>query len=119
VIFILEPTDQAKAAVGKRVTVIDHPDGRLSIRHKGVELAYRTFDKIRQVDQGAIAENKRLGPILAMIRDEPAASRGPSVAVDRAGAISATSVSFAISATSVSLKLAELFYEPSELTPAR
>jgi hypothetical protein len=70
VIFILEPTDQAKAAVGKRVTVIDHPDGRLSIRYKGVELAYRTFDKIRQVDQGAIADNKRLGPILAMIRDE-------------------------------------------------
>jgi hypothetical protein len=70
VVFILEPTDRAKAAVGKRVTVIDHPDGRLSIRHKGVELAYRTFDKLRQVDQGAIADNKRLGPILAMIRDE-------------------------------------------------
>ena len=70
VIFILEPTDQAKAAVGKRVTVIDHPDGRLSIRYKGVELAYRTFDKLRQVDQGAIAENKHLGAVLAMIRDE-------------------------------------------------
>jgi hypothetical protein len=59
-----------EAAFGKRVTVIDHPDGRLSIRYKGVELAYRTFDKLRQVDQGAIAGNKRLGPILAMIRDE-------------------------------------------------
>ncbi len=70
VVFILEPTDRAKAAVGKRVTVIDHPDGRLSIRYKGVELAYRTFDKLRQVDQGAIADNKRLGPILVMIRDE-------------------------------------------------
>ena len=76
VVFILEPTDRAKAAVGKRVTVIDHPDGRLSIRYKGVELAYRTFDKIRQVDQGAIADNKRLGPILAMIRDEQL-RRGP------------------------------------------
>ena len=75
-VFILEPTDRAKAAVGKRVTVIDHPDGRLSIRYKGVELAYRTFDKIRQVDQGAIADNKRLGPILAMIRDEQL-RRGP------------------------------------------
>ena len=76
VIFILEPSDQAKAAIGKRVTVIDHPDGRLSIRYKGVELAYRTFDKIRQVDQGAIADNKRLGPVLAMIRDEQL-RRGP------------------------------------------
>jgi hypothetical protein len=70
VIFILEPNEQAKAAIGKRVTVVDYPDGRLSIRYNGVELAYRTFDKIRHVDQGAIADNKRLGPVLAMIRDE-------------------------------------------------
>jgi hypothetical protein len=50
VMFILEPSEHAKTAIGKRITVIDYPDGRLSIRHKGVELAYRTFDKIRQVD---------------------------------------------------------------------
>jgi hypothetical protein len=70
VIFILEPSDQAKAAIGKRVTVVDHPDGRLSIRYKGVELAYRTFDKLRQVAQGAIVENKRLGAALAVIREQ-------------------------------------------------
>jgi hypothetical protein len=78
VIFILEPTDQAKpapgseqgAAIGKRVTVIDYSDGRLSIRHNGVELAYRTFDKLRQVDQGAVADNKRLGAVLALIRGQ-------------------------------------------------
>src|SRR6266851_1117854 len=70
VLFILKPSDQAKAAIGKRVTVVDYPDGRLSIRYRGVELAYRTFDKIQQVDQGAIADNKRLGAVLAMIRDQ-------------------------------------------------
>jgi hypothetical protein len=65
-----------KAAIGKRVTVVDYPDGRLSIRYGGVELAYRTFDKVRQVDQGAIADYKRLGSVLAMIRDEQL-RRGP------------------------------------------
>jgi Winged helix-turn helix len=70
VMFILEPSDRAKAAIGKRVTVIDHPDGRLAIRYNGVELAYRIFDKIQQVDQGAIIENKRLGAALAFIREE-------------------------------------------------
>src|SRR6516225_6917313 len=54
VIFIVEPSEPATAAIGKYVTVFDYPDGRLSIRHNGVELAYRTFDKVRQVDQGAI-----------------------------------------------------------------
>jgi transposase len=70
ILFILEPSEPAKAAIGKRVMVVDYPDGRLSIRYRGVELAYRTFDKIRQVDQGAIVENKRLGAVLAMIRDQ-------------------------------------------------
>jgi hypothetical protein len=32
--------------------------------------AYRTFDKMRQVDQGAITDNKRLRSVLVMIRDE-------------------------------------------------
>jgi hypothetical protein len=44
VIFILEPSEPAKAAIGKYVTVFDYPDGRLAIRHNGVDLAYRTFD---------------------------------------------------------------------------
>ena len=70
VVFIVEPSEPAKAAIGKYVTVSDYPDGRLSIRHNGVELAYRTFDKVRQVDQGAIADNKQLGAVLAMIRDK-------------------------------------------------
>ena len=64
VVFVLAPTDQAKAAIGKRVTVLDYPDGRLSIRYKGVELAYRTFDKLRQVSQAEIIENKRLSAAL-------------------------------------------------------
>jgi hypothetical protein len=46
VMYIREPSEQAKATIGKRVTVIDYPDGRLSIRSRGVALAYRTFDKI-------------------------------------------------------------------------
>jgi len=43
------------------------------INYKGVELTFRTFDKIHQVDQGAI-----------VIRDKQL-RRGPSVAAGRAG----------------------------------
>jgi hypothetical protein len=46
------------------------PEGRLSILYKGIELACRTFDKIQQVDQGAIAENNRHGAALTFIREE-------------------------------------------------
>jgi hypothetical protein len=82
ILFIVEPTDQANAAIGKRVTVVDYPDGRLAIRYRGVELAYRTFDKLRQVPQAAIVENKQLGAALAFIREgqlrrEPKRRSGP------------------------------------------
>jgi hypothetical protein len=70
VVFILEPSEQATAAIGKRVTVVDYPDGRLAIRYRGVDLAYRTFDKVRQVSQAAIVENKQLGAALAFIREQ-------------------------------------------------
>ncbi len=67
-LFILEPTGIARSLARKRVTVIDYPDGRLAIRYNGVDLPYRSFDKRPQVNQAAIVENKRLGPILAYIR---------------------------------------------------
>ena len=83
VMFILEPSEQAKAAIGKRLTVVDYPDGRLAIRYRGVELAYRTFDKLRQVTQAAIVENKQLGAVLAFIRDQQL-RREPEHRSDRA-----------------------------------
>ena len=49
----------------QRVMVCDYPDGRLAIKHKGRELPYRVFDKHQRVNQAAIVENKRLGPVLA------------------------------------------------------
>jgi hypothetical protein len=63
--FLLEPSAVSRSAVRQRVVIHDHPDGRLLIRWKGVELPYRVFDKMRSVDQGAITDNKRLGAALA------------------------------------------------------
>ena len=112
VLFILEPIEQATAAIGKRVTVVDYPDGRLSIRYRGVELAYRTFDKIRQVGRRPQSSRTNISaprsPLSAS--SSCAASRYGAARRHRAGAISATPVC---------LKSAELFYEPSRLTPAR
>ena len=72
VLFILEPSGIARSLARKRVTVIDYPNGRLAIRYNGIDLPYRTFDKRPQVNQAAIVENKRLGPILAYIATKEA-----------------------------------------------
>lgn len=57
----------ARSLARQRVTIIDYPDGRIAIRHKGRDLPYRTFDKLQKVDQAAIVDNKRLGEVLAYI----------------------------------------------------
>src|SRR3954462_5931042 len=74
VLFLLEPTDVARGLARKRVTVHEFPDGRLAIRHKGPALPYRTFDKLRKVDQAAVVDNERLGAVLAHIRERQAAT---------------------------------------------
>ncbi len=51
------------------VTVVNYPDGRFAIRHLGRELPFRVFDKLRKVDRAAVVENKRLGAVLAHIRE--------------------------------------------------
>src|SRR3954454_3546550 len=71
-LILLEPSDTTRALARQRVTVVNYPDGRLTIRHQGVDRPYRTFDKLLRVGQAAVVENKRLGAVLAHIRDRQA-----------------------------------------------
>jgi hypothetical protein len=66
--YLLEPTEEAKAAARKRVTVVEYEDGRVSIRYRGVVLAARPFHKDGCVTQGSIVENKLLSGALTEIR---------------------------------------------------
>ena len=67
-LFILEPTEISRPLAGKRVDVCEYPDGGLEIRHGEHALPYRVFDKIRQVNQAAVVENKHLDAALMMAR---------------------------------------------------
>src|SRR6202030_4194107 len=81
VVFLLEPNAITRELRRKRVTVVDYPDGRLAIRYRGLDLAYTTFDKLRQVSQATVVENKHLGAVLSHIRErqiERAESRSQS-----------------------------------------
>ncbi|MBB6146845.1 hypothetical protein HNQ77_004826 [Silvibacterium bohemicum] len=68
VVFLLEPNDFTRELARKRVTVSDYPDGRLVITYNGRPLSYSKFDTLRQVTQGAVVDNKRLGAALAVIK---------------------------------------------------
>ncbi|NIB45245.1 ISNCY family transposase [Pseudomaricurvus alkylphenolicus] len=70
VTYLIEPNDQTVELKRKKVTVYDYPDGTVDIRYEGQSLPFSIFDKVRQVDQGAIVSNKRLGAVLSFIKEE-------------------------------------------------
>jgi transposase len=70
VVFLLEPNEVTRKVAGQQVRIFDYPDGRLAIRHQGLDLPYRVFDQVRQVEQGTVVEHKRLDAVLASIREE-------------------------------------------------
>ena len=67
--LLLDPTPLARGLAGKKAEVVNYPDGRFAVRHEGVALPFRVFDKIQTVVPGAIVENKRLGAALAFARE--------------------------------------------------
>jgi hypothetical protein len=66
----LKPEGLAVRLRGKMVETYDFPDGRLEVRWKGRSLPYSAFDKLQRVSHAAIVENKRLGEILAWIKQQ-------------------------------------------------
>ena len=61
---MLTETPASRAIIGEYVEIYEYPDGRIEVRSKGYALAYRLYDKLYDIDQGEIVENKRLGHVL-------------------------------------------------------
>jgi len=68
VMYVVEPSEHARDAAGKRVVVSEADDGSVVIEHKEVALPARAFEKDARVSQAAITENKLLGAALADIQ---------------------------------------------------
>ncbi|HDF5691537.1 TPA: ISNCY family transposase, partial [Klebsiella variicola] len=57
-----------RKAIGKYIEVWHYPDGLKELRLNGVALPYSTYDRLSEIDQGAIVDNKRLGRTLEYIK---------------------------------------------------
>jgi hypothetical protein len=76
VLYLIEPSRENQKLAGKRVTVVDFPDGRIKIRHERRELNYRQFDKLTHVHQGEVVSHKRLGATLTFLARKQKAMTG-------------------------------------------
>ena len=64
VIYLIDPTEQNQRLVNEIVKVIDRPDGTIAIQYGHRKLTFKVFDKLADVDQGQVVDNKRLGAVL-------------------------------------------------------
>jgi hypothetical protein len=84
VLYLLEDTDENRALIHRYIEVWEYPDGRTEIRALERMLAYRQYDRLDEVDQGAIVDNKRLSRalelahVMQMQRDNRRISGSPS-----------------------------------------
>lgn len=62
--YLLTDTPATRSVMGEYVEVHEYPDGRIEVRANGASLPYTLYDRLSEVNQGAIVENKRLGHVL-------------------------------------------------------
>jgi hypothetical protein len=68
VLYVLDKTDAAGAARGRRLDVEEQEDGTITFRYDGVELAATAFPRDDGMRQGDIVDNKRLAAVLELIK---------------------------------------------------
>ncbi|AUT70191.1 MULTISPECIES: ISNCY family transposase [Paraburkholderia] len=84
VLYLLEDTPANRGLIHRYIDVWEYPDGRIEIRADGKALDCRRYDKLAEVDQGAVIEHKRLAHALQVAqalqaqRDDRRISGAPS-----------------------------------------
>ena len=68
VLYLIEDNELSRRAIGRYIEVWHYPDERKELRLNGVALPYSTYDRLSEIDQGAIVDNKRLGRTLEFIQ---------------------------------------------------
>lgn len=81
-IYLIEDMPDHRRLIGKYIDVYEFPEGRIELRAEGgPSIPYMTYDRLPEVSQGAIVENKRLGhtlQIAQLVQDQRDSRRGRS-----------------------------------------
>jgi transposase len=63
-LYLLADTATMRKLIGKYIEIYEYPDGRIEVRAGGAALPYTIYNRLSEIEQGAIVENKRLGHVL-------------------------------------------------------
>lgn len=89
-LYLLTETPETRKLASQYIEAYQYPDGTIELRANGAALPYTIYDRLSQVDQGAIVDNKRLGYVLQLAqcvrekRDNRRSQSLPSASVEDA-----------------------------------
>ena len=64
VMYLLDDTPLNRGLIHHHLDVYEYPDGRIEIRANSAALTYRQYDRLSDMDQRAVVDNKRPGHVL-------------------------------------------------------
>ncbi|HIB3268376.1 TPA: ISNCY family transposase [Citrobacter youngae] len=67
-LYLIEDSEYSRRAIGKYIDTWLYPDGHVELKLNGVALPYRIYDRLSQIDQGDIIDNKRLSQVLQVAK---------------------------------------------------
>ncbi|SOZ34863.1 Integrase [Cupriavidus neocaledonicus] len=67
-LYLLADQPEHRAVIHRYIEVAEYPNGRIELWADGASLPYTTYDRLAEIDQGAIVDNKRLGHVCAWHR---------------------------------------------------
>ncbi|HIF9266883.1 TPA: hypothetical protein ACX6Q4_002547 [Photobacterium damselae] len=64
VVHLIDLTEENQRLINQVVKMLDRPDETIAIQYGQRKLTFKMFDKLADIDQGQIGDNKRLGAVL-------------------------------------------------------
>jgi len=64
VLYLLTDTPASRRLIGKYIDVYEYPEGRIEARADGAALPYIAYNRLSEISNGDVVENKRLGHVL-------------------------------------------------------
>jgi transposase len=62
--YLMDDTPENRRLIDRYIEVWEYPNGRIEIRADGKAIPCHSYDRLAEVDQGAVVEHKRLGHVL-------------------------------------------------------
>ncbi|WP_322093918.1 ISNCY family transposase [Paraburkholderia bannensis] len=84
VMYLLDDTPENRTLIDRYVEVWEYPDGRIELRTDRRIVPYTQYDRLAEIDQGAVIEHKRLSHVLQVAqaiqaqRDNSRIGKAPS-----------------------------------------